>query len=44
MSKRENLVRAGLLLLVLGIIATLFVLDRSRGNDRPEAASTSTST
>lgn len=37
MSKRENLVRAGLLLLVLGIIATLFVLDRSRGNDRPEA-------
>ena len=40
MSKRENLIRAGLLLLVLGIIATLFVLDRSRGNDRPEAEPT----
>lgn len=37
MTKRENLVRAGLLLLVLGIIATLFVLDRSRGNDQPAA-------
>ena len=37
MRKRENLVRAGLLLLVLGVIATLVVLDRSRGNDRPEA-------
>lgn len=44
MTKRENLVRAGLLLLVLGVIATLFVLDRSRGNDRPEAEPTPTST
>ena len=41
-SKRENLVRAALLLLVLGIIATLLVLDRSRGNDRPEAEPTPT--
>lgn len=42
MTKRESLVRAALLLLVLGIIATLFVLDRSRGNDRPEAEPTPT--
>lgn len=40
MIKREFLVRASLLALVLGIIATLVVLDRSRGNDRPEAQST----
>ena len=42
MTKRENLVRAGLLLLVLGIITTLVVLDRTRGNDRPEAEPTQT--
>lgn len=41
MSKRENLVRAALLLLVLGVIATLVVLDRSRGDDRPDATPTS---
>ena len=40
MTKRENLVRAFLLLLVLGIIATLVVLDRTRGNDRPQAQPT----
>ena len=40
MTKRENLVRAALLLLVLGTIATLLVLDRSRGNDRPDAEPT----
>lgn len=34
---RDALVRAALLVLVLGVIATLFVLDRSRGGDRPEA-------
>lgn len=42
MTKRESLVRAALLLLVLGIIATLLLLDRSRGNDRPEAEPTPT--
>lgn len=42
-TKRENLVRAVLLLLVLGIIATLVVLDRTRGNDRPQAEPTPTS-
>lgn len=44
MTKRENLVRAGLLLLVLGIIATLVVLDRTRGGDAPDAAPTPTAT
>ncbi|UUZ60027.1 endonuclease/exonuclease/phosphatase family protein [Nocardioides sp. B-3] len=42
MTKRENLIRAGLLLLVLGIIATLVVLDRTRGDDRPQAEPTQT--
>lgn len=36
--RHENLVRAGLLILVLGIIAALMVLDRTRGDDRPETA------
>ncbi|MEO5662344.1 MAG: endonuclease/exonuclease/phosphatase family protein [Nocardioides sp.] len=44
MTKREFLIRAGLLLLVLGIITTLVVLDRTRGNDRPQAEPTPTST
>lgn len=48
MSKRENLVRAGLLLIVLAIIGTLVVLDRTQGNDRPDdeptTAPTTTST
>jgi endonuclease/exonuclease/phosphatase family metal-dependent hydrolase len=43
-SKRENLIRAVLLLLVLGIIATLAVLDRSRGNDEPTSEPTSAAT
>lgn len=42
--KRDALIRAGLLLLVLGIIVTLFVLDRDRGNDRPDADPTSAAT
>jgi len=43
-TKRENAVRAVLLLLVLGIIVTLVVLDRTRGNDRPAAESIPPST
>ena len=39
MTKRENLIRATLFLLVLGVIATLLVLDRTRGNDRPAPSS-----
>lgn len=35
MTKRENLIRATLMLVVLVVIATLVVLDRTRGNDRP---------
>lgn len=44
MIKREFIVRASLLVLVLGIIATLVVLDRSRGDDRPAASPTTTPT
>lgn len=44
MIKRDSVIRAGLLLLVLAVIATLVVLDRSRGNDRPEAEPTPTAT
>jgi len=40
MTRRENVVRAALLLLVLGIIVTLVVVDRTRGNDRPQAEPT----
>lgn len=36
MTRREQLVRGALALLVLALIATLMVLDRSRGNDRPD--------
>lgn len=42
MAKRDNLIRAGLLLVVLGIIGTLFALDRTRGNDRPATGPTAT--
>jgi endonuclease/exonuclease/phosphatase family metal-dependent hydrolase len=34
-TRREQLVRAGLALLVVAVIAGLMVLDRARGNDRP---------
>ena len=37
MTNRENIVRVVLLLVVLGIIATLIALDRTRGSDRPAA-------
>ncbi len=38
MTKREQLVRAGLLLVVLAVVGTLIVLDRGRGHDRPTPA------
>ncbi len=44
MTKRESLIRAALLVLVLSIIATLVVLDRTRGDDRPSAVPTPTAT
>ncbi|MCW2832630.1 MAG: hypothetical protein JWN68_583 [Nocardioides sp.] len=44
MTKRESLIRAALLVLVLGIIGTLVVLDRTRGDDRPSATATETPT
>jgi endonuclease/exonuclease/phosphatase family metal-dependent hydrolase len=43
-TKRESLIRAALLVLVLGIIGTLVVLDRTRGDDRPSATATETPT
>ncbi|PVG81355.1 hypothetical protein DDE18_17865 [Nocardioides gansuensis] len=36
MGRREQLVRLALLVLVVGVIATLMVLDRGRNDDRPE--------
>lgn len=38
MSRRENVVRSVLLLVVLAIIAALVVMDRTRGSDAPEPA------
>jgi endonuclease/exonuclease/phosphatase family metal-dependent hydrolase len=35
-TRREQLVRAAVLLLVLGVVATLVVVDRVRGNDLPD--------
>ncbi len=42
MSRRENLIRSVLLLFVLGIIATLVIVDRARGNDAPDSDPTPT--
>jgi endonuclease/exonuclease/phosphatase family metal-dependent hydrolase len=39
-TRREQVVRALLLVLVLGVVATLVVVDRRRGHDLPEAADT----
>lgn len=40
MTKRENLFRVGLLLLVIGIVAALVVFEPTRGKDRPAAERT----
>ena len=44
MTRRESIIRAALLVLVLSIIGTLVVLDRTRGDDRPSAVPTPTAT
>lgn len=44
MTRREQLVRGTLALLVLALVAALMVLDRSRGNDRPDEQQPAAST